>query len=187
MQKEFHSIRRHIYVLGLLVIVLWVISYGASFAANIWLDQQVEKRQSQLSAVQTKVMQIGSERDFFSYDFAKKITKEKSIKRSDHIKALITVLSQIQNNDYVGANVIQLSDFSITPESISVKWKVSNLLLLYYSSKIKNYTSVIERFAELPFISGLSIKKYTKIGEYFEFVLTADINLNATNKPTIKN
>ena len=93
---------------------------------------------------------------------------------------LIDVLNQIQDNNYIGANVIKLSDFTISPTSLSLKGKVVDLILLYYSSKEKNYTSVIDRFTNLPFISNLRIQHYTKVGDYYEFVLTADIDLNGT-------
>lgn len=182
-KKEFNSIRRYAYVITWFLIFLAALAYGGSYGANVWIDHLTVQQQDQLNQVQARVIQLGSERAFFSYDFAKKITANQQIKRSEHIQMLITVLNEIQNNNYVGANAIQLSDFTISPTSISLKGKVVNLLLLYYSSQEKNYTSVIDRFTNLPFISNLKIQNYTKVGDYYEFVLTADINLNATLQP----
>ncbi len=177
-KQKFNSIRRYVYVVGLLVIIIWVLLYGLSLVWNIWIDNLVTERQSQLALVEKKVTELGSEKSFFSYNFATKITKENGIKRSEHIRSLIDVLNQIQSNSSVGANAVVLSDFTITPQTISLKGKVKDLLLLYYSSKERNYTSVIDRFTGLPFISNVSIKKYTKVWDYYEFVLNADINLN---------
>lgn len=179
-QQKFNSIRRYVYVIGLLIIILAIIAYGVSVGGNIWIDKLIEERKTQLSLVEKKVAELGSERSFFSYNFAKEITKEWGIKWSDHIRSLIDVLNQIQSNSSIGANAVVLSDFTITPTTISLKGKVKDLLLLYYSSSERNYTSVIDRFTWLPFISNLSIKNYNKVGDYYEFVLNADINLNAT-------
>lgn len=178
--RHFHSIRRYIYGIGLVLVILAGLAYGLSFAADYYVDWQINTKQTDLTTIQNKVRQLGSEERFFKYDFAQKISQQDRIKRSDHISALIKVLQEIQRNDYVGANAISLSDFSLTPDSISLKGKVSNLILLYYSSQERNYTSVIDRFTALPFLSDIAIKKYTKVGDYYEFNLTATIDLNAT-------
>lgn len=186
-QQRIESSRRHLYVIWWLVVVVSLVLYLWTFIANIVLDNIITDKQDTLTEVQNKVKALGSEKSFFSYNFAKKITSWWSIKRSDHIRSLIEVLNQIQSNNYVGANAIKLSDFTITPKTISLKGKVSNLILLYYSSQEKNYTSVIDRFTNLPFIANVTIKKYTKVGDYYEFVLTADIDLNAAIQSTTTN
>ncbi|MBP7884952.1 hypothetical protein KAZ93_02080 [Patescibacteria group bacterium] len=178
--RHFHSTWRYIYGIGLVVLILAGLTYGLSFGVNYYITIQSGAKQADLNQIQQKVRQLGSEERFFKYDFAQKMNKQDRIKRSAHISALVKVLQEIQRNDYVGANAISLSDFSLTPDSISLKGKVSNLILLYYSSKEKNYTSVIDRFATLPFISDIAIKRYTKVGNYYEFNLTAKIDLNAT-------
>jgi hypothetical protein len=190
MKDTIQSSRRYIYSIGLIGVVLWALAYGWSFLANIRLDQRILTKQSQLTQVESTIAKIGSEKAFFSYKFAEELIKKWWTKRSAHITALIEVLKKVQSNNYVWANAIQLSDFTISPEKLSLKWKVSNLILLYYSSPEKWYTSVIDRFAELSFISNIAIKKYNKIWDYYEFTLTADINPNAiiqqsNTKPTI--
>lgn len=75
-QQKFNSIRRYVYVIGLLIIILAIIAYGVSVGGNIWIDKLIEERKTQLSLVEKKVAELGSERSFFSYNFAKEITKE---------------------------------------------------------------------------------------------------------------
>lgn len=111
------------------------------------------------------------------------MTSTNTTKRSDQIKALVAVLKKIQSNNSIGTNAIQLSDFKISPTELTLKGKVSNLILLYYSSQANNYVNLIDRFAELPFITNIAIKKYNKIGNFYEFSLDADINPNVILKP----
>ena len=179
MKGNFESSRRYAYSIGLACVIICVLIYGWSFLTDIWLNQRITTKQEQLAQVEATIAKIGSEKAFFSYKFAEELIAQWWTKRSSHITALIEVLREVQSNNYVGANAIQLSDFTISPTKLTLKWKVSNLILLYYSSPEKWYVSVIDRFASLSFISNITIKRYNKIWEYYEFTLTADINPNA--------
>lgn len=178
MQVTTNSPWRYIYGVWLWVLILSLVAYWSSFLVNIMLDSRIQTRQSQLQQVEDLISKIGSERAFFSYKFAESMAQNKWIKRSEQIQALITVLRRIQSNNSIGANAIQLSDFSVSPTELNLKGKVSNLILLYYSSEVNDYTNLIDRFAELPFITNIAIKKYNKVGNYYEFSLDADINPN---------
>ena len=178
MQVTTKSPWRYIYGVGLGVLILGVVAYWSSFLVNMMLDSRIQTRQTQLQQVEDLISKIGSERAFFSYKFAESMSESKWIKRSDQIQALITVLRRIQSNNSIGANAIQLSDFSVSPTELNLKGKVSNLILLYYTSEVNDYTNLIDRFAELPFITNIAIKKYNKVGNYYEFSLDADINPN---------
>lgn len=173
------SSRRYVYVLWLILLIGFGIAYGASIVGDFRLDQRIADKQAKLDQVEAQIRQTGTEKAFFSYKFAEELVKAGDTKRSQHITALVEVLKQVQSNNYVGANAIELSDFTISPTTLSLKWRVSNLILLYYSSPEKWYMSLIDRFASLPFISNISIKKYNKIWDYYEFTLDADINPNA--------
>lgn len=179
MKWHIESSRRYIYSLGIVAVVLCILLYWGSFLVNIRLDNRIATKQNQLAQVEKTISEIGSEKAFFSYKFAEELVAKWGTKRSEHITALIQVLKEVQSNNYVWANAIQLSDFTISPTKLSLKWKVSNLILLYYSSVEKWYISIIDRFAWLSFISNISIKRYDKIWEYYEFTLTADINPHA--------
>lgn len=172
------SVWRHIYVLAIVVLLLLGLAYGSTFAINIILDNQLEDRRQELRTIDQTIQQIGSEKTFFSYKFADNLVKSSNTKRSDQITALITVLKQIQTNNSIGPNAIKLSDFSISPTKLTLKGQVSNLILLYYSSEVNNYINLIDRFAELPFITNITIKKYDKVDDFYEFALDADIDPN---------
>ena len=174
---------RYIYGVSLSVLILWVITYGMTFLANIWLENRIKTREEQLQQVEDIIAKIGSEKAFFSYKFAENLSSTKTTKWSDQITALISVLRKIQSNNSVWANAIQLSDFSISPTELTLKGKVSNLILLYYSSEVNNYVNLIDRFAELPFIENIAIKNYNKVGNFYEFALDADINPNVILEP----
>ncbi len=179
MKGNIQSSRRYIYSLWLIAVILCALLYWGSFLADIRLDSRITTKQEQLAQVEKTISEIGSEKAFFSYKFAEDLVAKWGTKRSEHITALIQVLKEVQSNNYVWANAIQLSDFTISPTKLSLKWKVSNLILLYYSSVEKWYVSIIDRFAWLSFISNIAIKRYDKIWEYYEFTLTADINPHA--------
>lgn len=178
MQSTTKSPWRYMYGVWLAVFILSILVYGWTFLANMRLDSRIQTRQSELQQVEDLIAKIGSERAFFSYKFAEWTNNKQGIKRSDQITALVTVLRKIQANNSIGANAIQLSDFSISPTELTLKGKVSNLILLYYSSEANNYINLIDRFAELPFITNIAIKKYNKVGNFYEFSLQADINPN---------
>lgn len=177
------SVWRYIYGVSLAILILGAIAYGLSFIANMLLDKRIETRQSQLQQVEDVITKIGSERAFFSYKFAENLASSSTTKWSDQITALVSVLRKIQANNSIGVNAIQLSDFSISPTALTLKGKVSNLILLYYSSEVNNYINLIDRFAELPFITNIAIKNYNKVGNYYEFSLDADINPNVILEP----
>lgn len=188
-QKQFHSIWRNLYILGTIGIILWWLAYGLSFLANMLIQQRTNDKQQSLEELQKTVDELGTEKSFFSYNFAKDITTDGMIKRSDHIRALIDVLNSIEDTSYVWSNAIKLTDFTISPDKITLKGKVNDLLLLYYSSPEHNFVSVIDRFTSLSFVSNVSIKQYTKSNNAYAFTLTADIDLHAAlqseQSPTI--
>ncbi|HCB51098.1 TPA: hypothetical protein DEP21_00690 [Patescibacteria group bacterium] len=97
---------------------------------------------------------------------------------STHIQKVIAMLGDIKNLDMSQDETLVLSDFNVSLDKLSVRGKVSNLLLLYYTSAEKGMTSLIDRFKKLDFISDMRIKNYTKNKDtgFFSFVLEANVN-----------
>ena len=175
--------RRTLYTVGLFFfILLWVAYIGAWASSETRLSQRIQDKQSELNTIEEQIRQTGSEKTFFAYKFASEIDKN-TTQWSQHISALVEVLRQVQDNSYVWSNAITLSDFTISPTSLSLKWTVSNLLLIYYTSQTNNYVSLIDRFTSLSFMENIAIKHYNKIGNLFEFTLSADINPNVMFEP----
>lgn len=162
-----------IVLIGFAIVMIW-----SRISTNFWLNHTIQARQDTLNAVEEEIKRTGSEKTFFAYKFANDLNNT-STKRSAHITALVEVLRQVQDNSYIWSNALTLSDFTITPESLSLKWTATNLLLIYYSSQANNYTGLIDRFTALNFIENIAINQYNKIWNSFEFTLDADINPNA--------
>lgn len=99
-----------------------------------------------------------------------------------HIPKVISILENVKSVDGSDSENIILSDFKVSLDEISVKWKVSNLKLLYYTSPNGSYTSLFDRFQSLDFIKDIKINTYAKAGDYFEFVLTAKVINDDTSK-----
>lgn len=121
---------------------------------------------------------------------AVKILEEKQITTpwSDHITKMIAMLEDIKQVDTSTTDTIALSDFNVSMDKITLKWQVSNLLLLYYSSPDKGIRSLIDRFSSLDFVKNIRIQTYDRVGDnnYYEFVLEANVINNAGTGSTTK-
>lgn len=121
---------------------------------------------------------------------AVKILEESQITmpRSDHIVQMITMLEDIKKIDTNTTDSIMLSDFNVDLDKITLKWQVSNLLLLYYSNPTKGMISLIDRFSSLDFVQNIRIQTYDRVGEnnYYEFVLEANVINDADTGTTTK-
>ena len=108
--------------------------------------------------------------------------QQAEIPRSDHINKVIQMLEDIKNVQWSSSGSIVLSDFKVGLDTISLKGKVSSLLLLYYSNAAKGIVSLLDRFSQLDFINNIRIQTYDRIWEsgYFQFVLEANVVNNAT-------
>jgi len=65
---------------------------------------------------------------------------------ADRINKVIEMLNELQNLTSNQTETITLSDFKVSLDGISLKGKVSSLLLLYYSNPDKNIISLLDRF-----------------------------------------
>ena len=99
----------------------------------------------------------------------------------EHIPKILAIFEDLKNVDSSSSDTIILSDFNVTLDLISLKWTVSSLRALYYSSPTGKFKSLLERFEGLDFIEDITIKSYEKVWEkYFEFVLDAKVINNDT-------
>ena len=108
--------------------------------------------------------------DLVRYDIARYINnKEKTTNWSDNINNLVRMYTELQSIARTTNNGIILSDFTIQQDSIQVRWQILELKYMY----IKN--GIIDRFSALDFVDNITIPYYQKNGEYFDFVLKADV------------
>lgn len=94
----------------------------------------------------------------------------------DHITKIIDILNSLKSVDSSDSDSVILTDFNVSLDTISLRWKVSNLSTLYYSSDKNWIQSLIDKFEWLDFIKNMTIQSYSKVDDgYFEFVLQAKI------------
>jgi hypothetical protein len=179
--RPAYSNRKTVYSLCILTLLGMSIVYGSTFAVDAYLQDRLISQQTLITTEQSSIDKLWWDATFAKYAFAKKFTEQNKKKRSKHIESLFAVLQAIQDNSYIWANAITLTDFSITPTSISLKWNVTNLILIYYSSEKYKYTSLIDRFTGLSFVKNVRIQQYTKDDTWYSFTLDADIITDDTS------
>ncbi len=133
---------------------------------NIKLNKEIEElKQSKNMTWYVKLNSLNILEDsFINISWYKKISK------------LINMFDEIKNVDTNDDDIISLSDFNITLDKITLKWKVSKLRLLYYDREDKNFESLLTKFEKLSFLENISIKNYENVNwEWFEFILTANV------------
>lgn len=100
---------------------------------------------------------------------------------ADRISKVITMLNELKKLTSNQSETIALSDFKVSLETISLKWKVSSLLLLYYSDPARKIVSLIDRFETLDFIDNIQIQSYDRWEDSkFSFVLEANVTDDGT-------
>jgi len=80
----------------------------------------------------------------------------------DYIEAIRNIFEELKDLNGEESRNIELSDFKISLEEISLRGYVTNLRILYFSPDPEEKTSLIERFENLPFLHQISIKHYEK-------------------------
>ncbi|MDR0282778.1 MAG: hypothetical protein LBI53_05895 [Candidatus Peribacteria bacterium] len=102
--------------------------------------------------------------------------------RHNYIEAIRNIFEELKDLNSEESRNIELSDFKISLEEISLRGYVTNLRILYFSPDPEERTSLIERFENLPFLHQISIKTYEKAGGGigYEFVLIAKVFNDAT-------
>ena len=170
--------RWKIYFQGLLIILGLLVVAFAYLKVDILLMSQVANKREVLSWETT---QLEAYKLLTGYNKlqAVKILEEKqaTMPWSDHITKVIAMLQDIKQISSNATDSIILSDFNVSMDKITLKWQVSNLLLLYYSNSAKGIRSLIDRFSSLDFIKNIRIQTYDRVGDNnnYEFVLEANV------------
>ena len=164
---------------------------GLIFAGYVYLRVDtylIEKRISEQKAIlDTQNQQLAVSQNITEHTklaAVKEIENStRSIPWSVHIPKVIQMLEELKDVDASDSESIILSDFVVSLDTISLKGKVSSLPLLYINSEKRNYTALLEKFAELDFIDNLRVQTYEKEGRRdFEFVLDANVVLNGSSE-----
>lgn len=183
MDSQFRSRREYIFkflAIFFIGVVLWYIYVQASFYIT---NQKIKNNQEILVKQNNDLEKYKQSTGYNKLYLIRELEKSaQSMPRSEHIPKIIWILEDLKSIDptWTGENdSIVLSDFKVTLNEISLKWRVSSLKLLYYNSSTWKFKALIDRFQDLDFIEDMKIKTYDKVWEkYFEFVLNAKIKNN---------
>ncbi len=160
------------YFLVLLVFIVFAGYWAYSFGMTQILNAKEKSLQDDIAAKDSEIQKAYASSDFVTYEAGKKLvinnTEGGWLDRLSHV---IEIFTKLQN---LGGGNVQFSDFKIAFDTISLRGNVPNLSYIYARS------GVIDQFVALDFIKNVIIKNYKKIGDVFEFTLTADISLNGT-------
>jgi len=185
MKSGFHSKRktyfRLLLILLLLAIGVFVFFKGSMFFTNQKItDQQIvlDKQKTELAGYETLTgyIKLSALREL-------EVATD-TMPWAERINKVIEMLNDLQNLTSNQSETIVLSDFKVSLDTISLRGKVSSLLLLYYSSPERNIVSLLDRFEQLDFIKDIKIKTYDKNAEdnTFGFVLEAKVSDNGTTE-----
>jgi cell division protein FtsL len=186
---KFHSRRKSYFQLLLLVFGLLLIAFGYLKVDTFLMNQNITDKRVMVEE-QTKQLDAYKLLTGYNKLQAVKILEEQqtSMPRSSHITKIIDMLEDMKNIDTNTTDSIQLSDFNVSMDKITLKGQVSSLLLLYYSNTNKGIKSLIDRFSSLDFVKDISIHTYDRVQEsnYYEFVLEANVINDAGTGSTTK-
>jgi len=168
------------YRLSRLSMVLFVVLIAVCvyLQVSIFLTkQQISKQQDILTQKNQELEQMLSNQTFTKLETTRYLSQTlRQMPWSVHIPKVISIVDALQSLDGGDNGSIQLSDFKVSLDKISLRGTVSNLLLLYYSAPERGFLSLLDRFAELDFIQDMRVQNYNKSTDgTFEFVLQANV------------
>jgi len=178
MEKTYRSVREKTFrLVMMLIVVLWVIYIyiQINIAITNW---QITRNQEILAEKNEELDALFQTTGFDILIAIQEVQPDvHTMQWSDRIQSLIDMIVQLESVTPQDSTTIALSDFRISFEELSLRWRVSSLSLLYIDAPSRWFQSLIDRFTSLDFISHMRIQEYTRdeVGGY-NFILQADIN-----------
>lgn len=186
---RLHSRWKTYFQILLIILALFLLVFSYLKIDIFFMNQKIADKRDVLSK---QTVQLESYKLLTGYNKlqAVKILEEKQLTMpwSDHITKVIAMLEDLKKVDTSTTDTIVLSDFNVSLDKITLKWQVSNLLLLYYSNAPKGIRSLIDRFSSLDFVKNIRIQTYDRVSDnnYYEFVLEANVINDAGTGSTTK-
>ena len=173
---QFHSKWKTLFRLSLVLFFVLLVGYISLLVAKFLVNKNISDKQVTFDQQMTDLKSYESLSGFNKLMAVKELENtSQEMPWSKHIQKIFDMLADLQKVNYNQWETIVLSDFNVTLDKISLKGRVSNLALLYYTSSQGNYTSLIDRFTQLDFVKDIKIKSYTKAGDYYQFTLDANV------------
>jgi len=94
----------------------------------------------------------------------------------ERIEKIYDIFEQLKNIDPEANDDIELSDFNVSLEEVSLRWTVWELKVLYFTNASWRIKALLDSFENLEFIDKMTIREYNKSeDDRFEFVLYANV------------
>lgn len=173
----YRNIRYRLSRLAVVVFVVILAVYIYIQFSIVLTKNQIAKQESILQEKNQELESLLSAEWFSQLETTRYLQDTlRQMPRSQHIPKVIGIVDALESLDGADGWSIQLSDFKVSLEKISLRGTVSNLLLLYYSSPERGFVSLLDRFSQLDFIKDMRVQNYTKSTDgNYEFVLQANV------------
>lgn len=174
MENKIRSPRYVLFTLFSFCLVGILVIRGGIKALTFW-DQSTITQQTETISQQNAQLSGITQMTWYSKYTAVSTVEDRytTVSWSTRIKKVIDMLDELQSFSIGQTESLVLSDFNVSLDTISFKGRVSNLALLYAG---QSWDSLIDKFKQLDFVGDMHIKNYTKDGDFFSFVLEANVN-----------
>lgn len=102
--------------------------------------------------------------------------KNSGMYRFERVEKIYNILEKLRNVDSGIDDDVELSDFNVSLEEVSLRWTVWSLKDLYFTNSSESMKALLESFEGLDFIGKMTIKEYSKSSDdRFGFTLHANV------------
>ena len=171
---KVRSWRKGAYILSFFIFFIAVWIYIYSLSQTKYYQSLIRDEQAKIAVLNNDIAAAQKDDRYVKFIVAKNIIAQNTTAwRWDRLSRILNVFSKLQQ---LGWSNIRFSDFSLDYESLSLKWSVSDLKLVYWK------WWVIDMFNDLEFLSEITIPSYKKSEDWFTFSLAAKVLLkNVSN------
>lgn len=177
--KKNRTIWENIFITVLVVLIVEIVLLIWWKVYTIIQQQRINYQTHQLEQRQETLASYESATEYDRFISIKDLeNKSVDMPWFEHIPKILKMFQDLREL-WSDSNKITLSDFNVSLEEISLRWTISSLKTLYYTSESWTFKALIDRFEELDFIKNMKIKSYEKVGSRnFEFILNANVVTN---------
>lgn len=162
---------RFLYSLSFLALLAAVGAYGFfTRQAKAYQEKTTIEKQS-IDVLNTDIAAAENNADYKKYMWAKTVYEITKNQQGwwDRLSRIITIFEDLQK---IGWDAVSFSDFSLDFSSLTLKWTVADLKVVYGS------WGVVDKFNALDFAKNITITDYKKTDYGYAFSLIAQILLD---------
>lgn len=166
-----------LFKLSLGILVLVTLFFVGVLLLNLGQAAKIQTMEKKIAKKEAQLEEYEASEGYKKFLAVKSLESKTSwLYRYERIEKISEILDDLRNiDDENWESTIQLSDFNVSLEELSLRGTVSSLKDLYYTNASWKIKAVLDRFESLDFIEKMTIKEYQKVDEWFEFVLYANV------------